>query len=140
MNLFIITVGVPLSGKSYEIKELNLEEYTVSTDSLRTLLGGKQPLNDRYQITSLNDYKIFGPSGLLTKILTSRFELGQTTILDSTGLYSGLNYFINLAKSYQYRIAYAIYDEVTMGEILIRSESRNNNYIPEEVYFILRIS
>lgn len=135
MNLLIITVGPPCSGKSTDIELNKLVDYTVSTDKLRVLLGSKFPiLKNTYRIQNYKDDLIWdAENGLLSTVLKNRFELGQTTILDSTGL-SNLNYYKQLAKKYNYRIVYAVYDDISIEELKQRNLNRiDSNYLPDFV-------
>ena len=132
MKVLIITVGAPGSGKSYTIKEANLDKYSISSDSLRILYSGVFP--DGYNGLSIYEKdNAYIWNNLIPSILENRFRLGLFTILDSTGLFN-LNNIIELAKSYGYRIVAVLFDNLSLKECIdnIRKREIGSN-IPEEV-------
>ena len=132
MKVLIITVGAPGSGKSYTIKEANLDKYSVSSDSLRILYSGVFP--DGYNGLSIYEKdNSYIWNNLIPSILENRFRLGLFTILDSTGLFN-LNNIIELAKSYGYRIVAVLFDNLSLKECIDNVRKRDiGSNIPEEV-------
>ena len=129
MRVFIILVGIPGSGKSTEIRRLGVEHLTISPDDFRikngALVGSR--------ITQLADAGVWAQ---VREVLRSRFKLGATTILDSTGLSRTANELAELAKSYRYRVLWVKFDKFTLDECIANVRARElNSGIPESVIF-----
>ena len=132
MKVLIITVGAQGSGKTYSIKQANLEHYSVSSDNLRILYSGLFPDgHNGLSICEKDNSYIW--NNLILSILENRFKLGQFTILDSTGLFN-LNSITELAKKYGYRITAVLFDNLSLKECIdnVRKREIGNN-IYEEV-------
>ena len=98
MRILFMLAGIPGSGKSYSIKQLQLEHLTLSTDTLRVMNGTLLPYIDKSSnIDSFYDNIIFEQ---LMQMLENRMIYGQTTILDTTGLYD-INDILDMAKAYR---------------------------------------
>ncbi|MEI0517385.1 RNA ligase [Brachyspira murdochii] len=132
MKVLIITVGAQGSGKTYTIKKAKLENYSVSSDSLRILYSGIFPDGENGLSISEKDNSYIW-NNLILSILENRFRLGLFTILDSTGLFN-LKSITELAKKYGYRIAAVLFDNVSLKECIdnVRNREVGNN-ISEEV-------
>lgn len=132
MKVLIITVGAQGSGKSYTIKKAKLENYSVSSDSLRILYSGIFPDGENGLSISEKDNSYIW-NNLILSILENRFRLGLFTILDSTGLFN-LKSITELAKKYGYRIAAVLFDNVSLKECINNVRNRDiGNNISEEV-------
>ena len=84
MRLLFMLRGIQGSGKSYDIKRLNLENYTLSADTIRIMNGALVPYSDNGSIIdNFNDDTVWPQ---LMQMLENRMIYGQTTILDTTGL------------------------------------------------------
>ncbi|MBW5410462.1 metallophosphoesterase, partial [Brachyspira hampsonii] len=131
-QVLIITVGAQGSGKTYTIKKAKLENYSVSSDSLRILYSGIFPDGENGLSISEKDNSYIW-NNLILSILENRFRLGLFTILDSTGLFN-LKSITELAKKYGYRIAAVLFDNVSLKECIdnVRNREVGNN-ISEEV-------
>ena len=82
MRTLLLMQGAPGSGKSYWIKENNLEQYTLSADNIRTMLSS--PIlneNGKMTITQKNDKYVWD---LLFQILENRMKNGDFTVIDAT--------------------------------------------------------
>ncbi len=96
MQILFMLTGIPGSGKSYDIKRLNLEHLTISADTLRIMNGTLFPYIDKSSnIDSFYDSIVFEQ---LMQMLENRMIYGQTTILDTTGLYN-INNILDMAKA-----------------------------------------
>ena len=126
MQILFMLTGIPGSGKSYDIKRLNLEHLTISADTLRIMNGTLFPYIDKSSnIDSFYDSIVFEQ---LMQMLENRMIYGQTTILDTTGLYN-INNILDMAKAYRYRVVYVVYDKYSIDECYnnIRSRKYNNS-------------
>ena len=131
MRILFMLTGIPGSGKSYDIKKLQLEHLTISTDTLRVMNGTLLPyINKSSNIDNFYDNIIFEQ---LIQMLENRMIYGQTTILDTTGLYN-INNILDLAKAYRYRVVYVVYDKYSIDECYNNICSRKyNNSISYDV-------
>ena len=126
MQILFMLTGIPGSGKSYDIKRLNLEHLTNSADTQRIMNGTLFHYNDKSSnIDSFYDSIVFEQ---LMQMLENRMIYGQTTILDTTGLYN-INNILDMAKAYRYRVVYVVYDKYRIDECYnnIRSRKYNNS-------------
>ncbi len=126
MRILFMLTGIPGSGKSYDIKKLQLEHLTISTDTLRIMNGTLLPYIDKSSnIENFYDNIIFEQ---FMQMLENRMIYGQTTILDTTGLYN-INNILDMAKAYRYRVVYVVYDKYSIDECYnnIRSRKYNNS-------------
>ena len=131
MRILFMLTGILGSGKSYSIKQLQLEHLTLSTDTLRVMNGTLLPYIDKSSnIDSFYDNIIFEQ---LMQMLENRMIYGQTTILDTTGLYD-INDILDMAKAYRYRVVYVVYDKYSVDECYNHILARKyNNSIPYEI-------
>ena len=126
MQILFMLTGIPGSGKSYDIKRLHLEHLTISADMLRIMNGTLFPYMDKSSnIDSIYDNIVFEQ---LMQMLENRMIYGQTTILDTTGLYN-INNILDMAKAYRYRVVFVVYDKYSIDECYnnIRLREYNNN-------------
>ena len=129
MRLLFILTGIPGSGKSYSIKQLQLEHLTLSTDTLRVMNGTLLPYIDKSSnIDSFYDNIIFEQ---LMQILENRMTYGQTTILDITS-FDNLNDILDLAEVYRYKVIYVIYERYNKFDEKNKNirKRKINNIIP----------
>ena len=128
MKVLIVTVGVPGSGKSYSLREY--EDMVVCPDTLRILNGCLMPYQSMNKIDIKKDRAVWKQ---VMEILENRFSMGQTTILDSTGLYN-LSNIKALCKKYRYRMIQVIYDSNSFETCKQNVKQRKyGNFIPDEV-------
>ena len=103
MKKLVILRGIMGSGKSYFIKERNLEEYTLSTDKLRFLFNASEMTIDyREAIPQYNNKKVWD---LLYGLLEDRMKKGEFTIIDAMHIYSDEIYkrIARLSKTRDFR-------------------------------------
>lgn len=131
MRLLFILTGILGSGKSYDIKKHQLEHLTISTDNLRIMNGTLLPYIDKSSnVDNFLDNIVFPQ---IMQMLENRMIYGQTTILDSIGLYD-INDILDMAKAYRYRIVYVVYDKYNIDECYKNITSRYcNNSISYDV-------
>ena len=84
MRTLLLTRGSPASGKSFWIKEHNLQKYTICPDELRTLCSSTELKSDgTFRITQEqeNEKKVWN---ILFEILEHRMSRGDFTVIDAT--------------------------------------------------------
>lgn len=120
----VILRGAPGSGKSTWIKENNLSDYTLSSDSFRLLLDAPYlGLDCEYHIPQHNDKKVWG---MFYDVLEYRMKQGAFTIVDATNIRkNSLDKYIALAKVYQYEISVVDFD-VALDVLKERNNSRSS--------------
>lgn len=113
MRKLYVMCGAPASGKSTWINKNNLQDYVISADQLRTMVGGYQ-----YGVQeSTHQASIFVPHrhidghnehfvwDLLYKLVEEKMYAGNTIVIDSTSLYKGAFTRIGkLRKKYNYKV------------------------------------
>src|SRR5699024_5685060 len=107
MRELYLTVGAPAIGKSTWIKEMGLEDYTVSSDEIRHIVSNYQAVIGRdekgehlkdYQIDYQSEHQVWN---FLYAAVENRMKHGQTTFVDATHLFKGA-----FTKYNQLRIKY----------------------------------
>lgn len=105
--------GAPASGKSTWINKNNLQDYVISADQLRTMVGGYQYgvqesthqasiLVPHRHIDGHNEHFVWD---LLYKLVEEKMYAGNTIVIDSTSLYKGAFTRIGkLRKKYNYKV------------------------------------
>ena len=103
--------GAPASGKSTWISKNGLSDYVISTDKLRTLIGGYQ--YGVYEAASNNDILVSHVDNhhepfvwdLFYKLIDEKMYAGETIVVDNTGLFKGAFTKIGkLRKKYNYKV------------------------------------
>ena len=107
MNIITMLSGIMGTGKSTFIKENNLEEYTISTDDIRLILGQPRHTVDsdgnvRKHMANIDDKKVFE---IFYETIESRMMRGEYIVLDAMNVSSkSQNYIKKLAKKHKYRV------------------------------------
>ena len=133
MKLLIILRGAPGSGKSYFIKQNDLEDLTLSTDKIRLMYSSIYTDKDgRYYITQRFNKRVFE---LIYKMLEIRMQNGDTTIIDATNTkQSSVTEYLRLAKIYSYTPICIDFSSIDYGKLLEQNKSRASyKFVPEEV-------
>lgn len=138
MNIITLISGIMGSGKSTFIKENNLEEYTISTDSIRLMLGQPRHIVDsdgnvRKHISNINDKKVFE---ILYDTIESRMLRGEYIIVDAMNVSSySQNEIRKLAQKHKYRINMVdIQGNMSIDQILEQNKNRvGYKIVPEDV-------
>lgn len=111
MKKLYIMCGAPASGKSTWISKNGLSDYVISTDKLRTLIGGYQ--YGVYEATPNNDILVSHVDNhhepfvwdLFYKLIDEKMYAGETIVVDNTGLFKGAFTKIGkLRKKYNYKV------------------------------------
>lgn len=137
MNIITLLSGIIGTGKSTFIKENNLEEYTISTDSIRLMLGQPRHTVDsegnvRKYIANVDDKKVFD---ILYNIIESRMMRGEYIVVDAMNVSSpSQNDIKKLAKKHGYRINMIdIQGNMHIDQILEQNKNRvGYKVVPEE--------
>lgn len=113
MRKLYVMCGAPASGKSTWINKNNLQDYVISADQLRTMVGGYQYgvqesthqasiLVPHRHIDGHNEHFVWD---LLYKLVEEKMYAGNTIVIDSTSLYKGAFTRIGkLRKKYNYKV------------------------------------
>lgn len=142
IRYFVFLRGTPGSGKSTFVRENSLEQYTISSDTVRLLL--KPPilsLTGRPIISQKINRRVWG---LIYSLIKSRMEDGEFTILDSTNAGNAdIAKYRKLVRNYRYKVFCVDFSDVpaalAKGRNLKRAayEIVPENVI-EEIYFIIK--
>lgn len=138
MNIVTMLSGVMGTGKSTFIKENNLEEYTISTDDIRLILGQPRHTVDndgnvRKHMSNIDDKKVFE---LFYETIESRMMRGEYIVLDAMNVSSkSQNAIKKLAKKHKYRVNMVdIQGNMRIEQILEQNKNRvNYKVVPEDV-------
>ena len=132
MRTLLLTRGAPGSGKSTWIKNNNLEQYTLSADSIRLLY--QSPVltsTGSFAISQKNDNSVWS---LLYNLLEERMKRGEFIIVDATHYKSNLlNRYKELVSEYRYRVYIIDFTDVSKEKCLERNSLRDvYKRVPEE--------
>ena len=119
----VLLRGLPASGKSTFIEENNLQDYTVSSDLFRTLLGSNElNIEGQFRINmsvSNTRWKF------VFDVLEQRFMNGCFTVLDATNIKAAdMQKVYKLAKEYRYRVYCVDFTDVPFEECVRRDANR----------------
>ena len=121
--MLLLLRGLPASGKSTFIEQNNLQDYTVSSDMFRTLLGSNELNTDgdfRISMSVSNTRWKF-----VFDVLEQRFMNGCFTVLDATNIKAAdMQKVYKLAKGYRYRVYCVDCTYVPFDECLRRDANR----------------
>lgn len=131
MRYLFLLRGSAGCGKSTFIKENNLEAYTISPDSIRTLL--QTPVlnaEGKFEITMKNDSKVWK---MVHEIMESKMERGETIIVDATHYRKALlTQYKHLIHDYRYRAFIIDFTDIPLEETLKRNAQRDEyKRVPE---------
>lgn len=134
MKTLVLLRGSAGCGKSTFVKNNGLEDYTLSSDSLRLLYGSPILMNDgTMQISGDNEKKVWST---LTEILKYRMEDGLFTVIDATNSsLKEVNKYKKLADFYRYNVIVVDFTDLPREECKIRNRTRLPEYkrVPDYV-------
>lgn len=138
MNIITMLSGIMGTGKSTFIKENNLEEYTISTDDIRLILGQPRHTVDsdgnvRKHMANIDDKKVFE---IFYETIESRMMRGEYIVLDAMNVSSkSQNYIKKLAKKHKYRVNLVdIQGNMRIEQILEQNKNRvEYKVVPDDV-------
>ena len=125
MRSLCLLRGSPGVGKSWYIKEHNLENYTLSPDNIRVLCSS-------LELQATGDFKISQEPkneqvvwDILFKLLEHRMERGEFTVIDATcSKTSDINRYKQLADQYRYRVYIIDFSDIPLETCLKQNKMR----------------
>ena len=134
MRTLLLTRGAPGSGKSFWIKEHNLQKYTICPDELRTLCSSMELKSDgTFRITQEqeNEKKVWN---ILFEILEHRMSRGDFTVIDATASKTkDIQQYKDLAEHYRYRMYIVDFTDIPIEVCLKQNKMRpEEKWVPEE--------
>lgn len=133
MRTMYILRGAPGSGKSTWVSKNNLEQYTLSADSIRLIFQSPVlKINGELGISQNNDKLVWE---LLLERLEDRMKRGEFVVVDATHYKSNLlNKYKSLIKQYRYKAYVIDFTNITRDELIRRNEARDKyKKVPLEV-------
>lgn len=134
MRSLVILRGSPASGKSTWVKEMGLENYTLSADSIRLLVESPILVADKKHrvISQKNNGYVWT---LLFELLEKRMERGEFVVIDAThSRSSDFSRYNKLCEKYRYRKYYVSFADVPLEECKRRNALREDyKRVPENV-------
>lgn len=134
MRTLVIMRGSPASGKSTWIKNMGLENYTLSADNIRLLVESPILVPDKkYRtISQKNDSYVWT---LLFELLEKRMSNGEFVIVDAIhSRSSDFSRYNKLCERYRYRRYYVDFSDVPIDECKRRNAEREDyKRVPESV-------
>lgn len=142
MRELYLTVGAPAIGKTYWIKKMGLQDYTVSSDEIRHIVANYQAVigKDRkgeylkdYQIDYQSEHQVWN---FLYVAVENRMKHGQTTFVDATHLFKGaFTKYNQLRIKYHYKVYLIdfmhnyISDIDKLSEMLSKRDSERQRHV-----------
>lgn len=126
--------GAPGAGKSWWIREHNLQNYTICPDELRTLCSSMELKADgTFRITQEqeNEKKVWN---ILFEILEHRMSRGDFTVIDATcSKTKDIQQYKDLAEHYRYRMYIVDFTDIPIEVCLKQNKMRpEEKWVPEE--------
>lgn len=143
MRSLVLLRGAPGAGKSTFLKNLGLDKYTLSADTIRMLFSAPvmSSSSTKLTISQQNDNLVWE---LLMKLLEERMKNGEFTIIDATHSRStDFSRYNELASKYRYRKYYVDFSNVDIDTCKQRNKNREEykfvpDYIIEKMYSRLK--
>lgn len=126
MRVLLLFRGAPGCGKSTFIKEHNLEQYTLSADSIRLQIQSPVLMPNGYMgISQKNDKDVWK---ILFNLLEKRMSKGEFTVVDATNSKtSEIARYKEFADKYRYRMYIVDMTNIPIDVV----KERNANRFPE---------
>ena len=124
MRKLIILRGAMGCGKSTFIKNNDLENYTLSTDTIRLMYASPElGIDYKESIPQFNNKKVWE---LLYTLLEERMKKGEFTIIDAVHAYADESFPIykKLAEKYRYRLYVLDFTDIPKEEVYERNKGR----------------
>ena len=124
MRKLIILRGAMGCGKSTFIKNNDLENYTLSTDTIRLMYASPElGIDYKESIPQFNNKKVWD---FLYTLLEERMKKGEFTIIDAVHAYADESFPIykKLAEKYRYRLYVLDFTDIPKEEVYERNKGR----------------
>lgn len=132
MRTLVLLRGAPGAGKSTWVKQNELDAYTLSPDTIRTMLANPT-LNaeGKFGISQSNDRLAWS---ILFQMLEQRMQRGDFTVIDATcSKREEMNHYKTLAQTYRYRVFLVDFTDISIDECKKRNSQREESkVVPEE--------
>lgn len=104
MRKIVVLRGHQGSGKTHLINQLGLEQWSVSADTIRSLLGSPVLTADGRLMVNhdVNKQAI----EFMLKTIDTRMGRGETLVIDTTLMTNDASAFQNLADKHRYKLAF----------------------------------
>lgn len=124
--MLLVLRGLPGSGKSKWVYDNHLQDYTVSSDTVRLLLGSNDlKVNGKYTVSLSVHNKTWT---MVYEILEERFKIGAFTVFDATNIKGAdITKVYKLAKKYRYRVYCVDFTDIDKNECIRRDSLRDEN-------------
>lgn len=117
--------GAQGAGKSTWIKENNLEQYTLSPDTIRVMCSSLElQSNGEFKISQnqRNEQEVWS---VLFKLLEHRMSRGEFTVIDATcSKTSDIKQYKDLADQYRYRMFIVDFTDIPLETCLVQNKLR----------------
>lgn len=124
MRKLIILRGASGCGKSTFIKDNDLENYTLSTDTIRLMYASPElGIDYKESIPQFNNKKVWD---MLYYLLEERMKKGELTFIDATHIYADESFptYKKLAEKYRYRLYVLDFTNIPKEEVYKRNAGR----------------
>lgn len=124
MRKLIILRGASGCGKSTFIKDNDLENYTLSTDTIRLMYASPElGIDYKESIPQFNNKKVWD---MLYYLLEERMKKGEFTIIDAVHAYADESFptYKKLAEKYRYRLYVLDFTDIPKEEVYERNKGR----------------
>ena len=125
MRTLLLMRGAPGSGKSTWIKNHDLEQYTLSPDTIRVMCSSLElQSNGEFKISQnqRNEQEVWN---VLFKLLEHRMSRGEFTVIDATcSKTSDIKQYKELADQYRYRMFIVDFTDIPLETCLVQNKLR----------------
>lgn len=125
MRTLLLMRGAPGSGKSIWIKNHDLEQYTLSPDTIRVMCSSLElQSNGEFKISQnqRNEQEVWD---VLFKLLEHRMSRGEFTVIDATcSKTSDIKQYKDLADQYRYRMFIVDFTDIPLETCLVQNKLR----------------
>jgi predicted kinase len=124
MRKIVVFRGPQGAGKSYTIDKLGLNEWTLSSDAIRSVVASPMLTSDGRMIINQDvNQQVFG---MLHSLAGQRMGRGETLVIDTTGMQiSDFATWRRLAQEHRYQVAFVDLTAVSLETALARQDGRH---------------
>lgn len=124
MRKLVVFRGPQGSGKSYTIDQLGLNEWTLSSDAIRSVVASPMLTSHGTMIINQDvNQQVFT---MLYDLADKRMRRGETLVIDTTGmLISDFATWRAMAREHRYQLAFVDLTDVSLETALARQEGRH---------------